>query len=113
MAAVRADIRRRDMLPLSGGVEVSEQAVAAVLRFAADGVQGVRARRCRLRVTGLGPDGEPLVEAELTLAVSYLSHTHEAVELVRERASAACTARVGFRLARLDLLVDDLYEGDR
>jgi hypothetical protein len=116
MSAVRADIRRRDMLPLPafepGAVEISEQAVAAVLRFAADEVPGVRARRCRLSVR-LGPDGEPLVDAELTLAVSYLSHTHGAVEVVRERAAAACVARVGFRLARLDLLVDDIYEGDR
>jgi hypothetical protein len=110
MLAVRADIRRRDMLPLVSGIEISEQAVAAVLRFAADGVEGVRARRCRLRVE---LDPEPVVEAELTLAVSYFSYTHGAVEAVRERVAAACAARVGFRLGRLDLLVDDIYEGDR
>jgi hypothetical protein len=112
MSAVRADIRRRDMLPLLGGIEVSEQAVAAVFRFAADGVPGVRARRCRLRVE-LDADAEPVVEAELTLAVSYLSHSHGAVEVVRERVAAACAARVGFRLGRLDLLVDDIYEEER
>jgi hypothetical protein len=115
MSAVRADIRRRDMVPLPtaepGAVQVSEQAVAAVLRYAADEVPGVRARRCRLRVTGFDDDGQALVEAELTLAVSYLSYTHGAVETVRERAYAACRSRVGLRLERLDLVVGDLYEG--
>jgi hypothetical protein len=55
MSAVRAEVRRRDLLPLPttehGPRRVSEQAVAAVLRFAADGVPGVRARRCRVTAT--------------------------------------------------------------
>ncbi|WP_163507082.1 Asp23/Gls24 family envelope stress response protein [Fodinicola acaciae] len=115
MAAVCADLRRRDMVPLPtaepGGVRVSEQAVAAVLRYAADEVPGVRARRCRLSVTGFDEDGNALVEAELTLAVSYLSYTHGVLETVRDRAYVACHSRVGLRLRRLDLVVGDLYEG--
>ena len=45
MAAVRAEVRRHDMVPLPsaepGAVLISEQAAATVLRFAADSVVGV------------------------------------------------------------------------
>jgi hypothetical protein len=109
MSAVRAEVRRGSMVrlptPESGYVEVSEQAVAAVLRYAADTVDGVRARRCRVRA-----DGEGVVEVELTLAVSVRNATGgEALAKVRERVTAAAAARVGLTLARLDLRVEDVY----
>jgi hypothetical protein len=94
--------------PEPGFVEISEQAVAAVLRYAADTVEGIRARRCRIRNDGAG-----VVEVELTLAVSLRNATGgEALALVRERVTAAAAARVGLTLAKLDLLVDDLFEED-
>jgi len=110
MSAVRAEVRRDRMVrlptPEPGFVEVSEQAVAAVLRYAADTVDGVRARRCRVRT---GADG--VVEVELTLAVSLRNATGgEALAKVRERVTAAAAARVGLTLAKLDLLVDDVFE---
>ncbi|MGW4520989.1 Asp23/Gls24 family envelope stress response protein [Amycolatopsis sp. NPDC004378] len=112
MSAVRAEVRRGSMVPLPtpepGLVEVSEQAVAAVLRYAADTVDGVRARRCRVRTVAGG-----VVEVDLTLAVSLRNATGgEALSLVRERVTAAAAARVGLTLAKLDLLVDDLFEED-
>jgi hypothetical protein len=115
MSAVRAEVRRGQMVSLptteAGLVEVSEQAVAVVLRYAADAVGGVRARRCRVRTVGLGDAGESLVEVELTLAVSVRAAGGSAMlDLVRTRVSAAAAARVGLRLVKLDLLVDDIYE---
>lgn len=115
MSAVRAETRRGHMLslptPEPGMVEVSEQAVAVVLRYAADAVGGVRARRCRVRTIGLGEAGESLVEVELTLAVSmHNAAGEETLNRVRERVSAAAAARVGLRLVDLDLVVDDIYE---
>jgi hypothetical protein len=116
MSAVRAEVRRGSMVPLPtpepGSLEISEQAVAAVLRYAADTVDGVRARRCRVRTgTSGGVDG--VVEVELTLAVSLRNVTGgEALALVRERVTAAAAARVGLTLAKLDLLVDDIFEED-
>lgn len=109
MLAVRAEVRHGSMVrlptPEPGFVEVSEQAVAAVLRYAADTVDGVRARRCRVR-TGSGG-----IEVDLTLAVSLRNAAgDEALARVRERVTAAAAARVGLPLARLDLLVDDVYE---
>lgn len=112
MSAVRAEVRRGSMVrlptPEPGFVEVSEQAVAAVLRYAADTVDGVRARRCRVRTVAEGG-----VEVELTLAVSLRNATGgAALARVRERVTAAAAARVGLTLAKLDLHVDDVFEED-
>lgn len=111
MSAVRAEVRRHDLLPLTtpepGDVRVSVQVVAAVLRFAADTVPGVRARRCRVTTTD-SPDFA--VEVELGVAVSYRGFSSDALDLVRERVTAAASARVGVRLARLDLALDDLFD---
>ncbi|MFI9380807.1 Asp23/Gls24 family envelope stress response protein [Kutzneria sp. NPDC052558] len=110
MAAVRADVRRRDLLPLPtsepGRVRISDQAVAAVLRFAADTVPGVRARRCRVsHVDGTESD----VRVEMSLAVHYPEFTASALDEVRERVTAAAAARIGLRLTELELVLEDLY----
>lgn len=111
MAAVRADLRRHDLLPLPadrpGGVEVSAQAVAAVLRYAADGVEGVRARRCRVSAAGTG---DAALAVELSVAVRRSGFAAAALDEVRRRVEAAVGTRVGVRLARLDLVLDDLYD---
>ncbi|WP_326567174.1 Asp23/Gls24 family envelope stress response protein [Amycolatopsis rhabdoformis] len=108
MSAVRAEARRGQMLdlptPEPGRVEVSEAAVAVVLRYAADSVGDVRARRCRVRTVGAE------VEVELTLAVRLGNIAGaETLARVRERVTAAAAARVGLTLAKLDLLVEDVY----
>ncbi|MEC3976167.1 Asp23/Gls24 family envelope stress response protein [Amycolatopsis sp. H20-H5] len=109
MSAVRAEVRRHDLVPLPtaepGGVRVSEQAVASVLRFAADTVDGVHARHCKVTAV----DGFA-VEVRMSLAVSYRGFTGHALEDVRERVTAAAGARLGVRLARLDLTLADLYD---
>jgi uncharacterized alkaline shock family protein YloU len=112
MSAVRADVRRHRMLPLPtsepGDVRISEQAVAAVLRFAADSVLGVRARRCRVRVTADAGD-EVALAVDLDVAIQHGFHA-DALAMVRQRVAAAATARIGLRLHRLDLAVVDLYD---
>jgi hypothetical protein len=111
MAAVRADVRRHDLLPLPtpepGAVRVSAHAVAAVLRFAADGVHGVRARHCRVSTTDTGGLA---MTVEMSVAVSYGGFARHALDEVRARVAAAAEARIGVRLERLDLILDDLYE---
>ncbi|MEW2087307.1 Asp23/Gls24 family envelope stress response protein [Streptomyces sp. NPDC005283] len=110
MSAVRAEVRRHHMLalpsPEPGGVQISEQAVAAVLRCAADSVDGVRARHCRITVT----DTQGAVEVAMSLAVAYRRFSANAVDEVRERVRAAAAAQVGITLMRLDLTVEDLYD---
>ncbi|RBO93620.1 Asp23/Gls24 family envelope stress response protein [Nocardia puris] len=114
MSAVRAEARRGRTLALPtdepGGVEVSEQAVAAVLRYAADTVPGVHARHCAVRTVGEGPDGELLADVEIAVAVGFPgTQVDEVVPLVRERVRAALAARIGLVAARLDVTVTDVY----
>jgi hypothetical protein len=45
----------------------------------------------------------------MTIAVSYRHFVGE-VDRIRERIEAAATGRIGVRLARLDLTVDDVYQ---
>ncbi len=118
MAAVRAEVRRHDMVALPsaepGAVLISEQAAATVLRFAADSVVGVHARRCRVTATPsadtTGGVGTVEVEVELSVAVSYHSFVAGDLEVVRERVSAAAVAGIGMRLSRLDVIAADLYD---
>jgi hypothetical protein len=120
MAAVRADKRRARMLPLAGAelepggqAEISEQAVAVVLRFAADSVGGVRARRCTVRPSdpGEAPDGESgWVDVELTLVLRYgPSPGGQPLAAVRQAVLAAAEDRIGLRVARCDLFAEDLW----
>ncbi|HEX3715551.1 MAG TPA: Asp23/Gls24 family envelope stress response protein [Trebonia sp.] len=120
MAAIRADVRRTRMLPLpedglepGGQADVSAQAVAAVLRFAADAVPGIRARRCsvRPRDPAAAPDGMTgWVDVEMTLAIRYGTASGEQVlAAVRQAVLAAAGAQIGLRVARCDLLVDDVW----
>lgn len=116
MSAVRAEVRRGRALPLAtplpGGVEISERAVAAVLRFAADSVPGVRARRCRVKPVGTEPDGRTVVDVELAVAVRAGTPVVGVLPVVRERVCAALDARIGLRAGRLDLVVADVYLDD-
>ncbi|MGE7059838.1 hypothetical protein ACQKHW_11710 [Staphylococcus hominis] len=112
MSAVLAEARRPDVLPLPGDgpARMSTHAVAAVLRCAADGVDGVRARSCRVSEAPESTGADPVIEAELDLAITT-GVTAEAYREVRRRVLAAASARTGVRLARLDLVVSDLLEG--
>ncbi|PXY36144.1 Asp23/Gls24 family envelope stress response protein [Prauserella flavalba] len=115
MAAVRAEPRApRAMLPVDAGrpgrTEVSDRAVAAVVRFAVDAIDGVRARRCVVRATGADEDGTTVVEGRLAVTVTYGADLSRLLTVVRRRAAAACTARVGVRLAALDIDVADVDE---
>lgn len=113
MSAVRAETRRHDMVPLSSqtphGAQISAQAIASVLRFAADTVSGVRARRCRVRAAD-SIEGVPAIDVKLSIAINYGGLADGAYDLVRERVSSAVAARIGVRLARLDIVVADVFE---
>ncbi|ALG09953.1 hypothetical protein [Kibdelosporangium phytohabitans] len=113
MSAVRAETRRHDMVPLASQLpheaRISAPVIASVLRFAADTVGGVRARRCRVRAVD-AIDGVPAIEVELDIAISYGGLSEGAFDLVRTRVSTAVAARIGVRLARLDIVVADVYD---
>lgn len=119
MAAVRADLDSADAVALPdprrpagtppGDVVISTRALAAVLRFAVDGVDGVRAQRCRIE-----PDpADPFtVDVAMTVSVRYGAGTVDAVATARERVRAALSDRVGLTLATLTVEVADVWTGD-
>ncbi|MBK1783382.1 Asp23/Gls24 family envelope stress response protein [Prauserella cavernicola] len=118
MAAVRAEPRGLGaMFALDaqerGRTDISERAVAAIVRFAAEGVDGVRAGRCELHAAGTTEDGTAMVEGRLTVSVAYGVEFAGVLERVRRQAVDACTARVGVLLARLDIEVGGLDDGAR
>lgn len=111
MAAVRADLRRTETLPLPsdlGPADISEPAVAAVLRYATDSVAGVRARSCRIEWADV-PDA---VRIRMTLSLRYGTAPGTAVfSAVRERITTAMTGQVGLSPAVIDLEVVDVWDG--
>lgn len=109
MQAVRAEIRRGDVVALGdtglGSVDLSEQAVAAVLRYAADTVDGVWARSCRLAADGAGT-----VSVTMSLSLRFGAGPAERlVADVRERLAAALAGQVGLYASRVDLQIVDVW----
>ena len=87
-----------------------------MLRYAADSVDGVRARRCtvRARVADDAPDGTAgWVDVEMSLILRYGVRPGEQVlAAVRRAVLAVADARIGLRVARCDLLVEDVWTAD-
>jgi len=120
MQAVRAEGRRGAVLPLVptdddgaattpvlGPVDVSQQAVAAVVRYAADTVEGVRARSCHVVVDAADPLA---LRIEMTVALRYGAGPVEAVvDTVRARIGSALRGQVGVRAAVVDVHVSDVW----
>lgn len=136
----------------SGGwVEISDQAVAVVLRFAADNVEGIRARRCTVRahrrqkqqervpgdrrkrdlpVAAASADPPPAfdgdaiesndytsqragadgIDVELSLAIRYgTGPADDVLGRVRGAVVAAASTRIGLRVLRCDLVIEDVF----
>ncbi len=120
MQAVRAEGRRGAALPLVptdgtgavavpdlGPVDVSEQAVATVVRYAADTVEGVRARSCRIVVD---PADLHALRIEMTVSLRYGTGPVEALlDSVRARIGSALRGQVGVRAGVVDVHVVDLW----
>ncbi|MFC4944341.1 Asp23/Gls24 family envelope stress response protein [Pseudonocardia sp. GCM10023141] len=119
MDAVRADLGRSSSIPLPtpsglppalGGIDISTSALAAVLRYAVDGVDGVRAQRCRVE---LDPDRPYTVLVTMSVSLRYsASGADGRVELLdeaRTRVRAAIGEQVGLRIAALDIEVADVW----
>jgi len=114
MAAVRAELRRGAALPLPaqlGPAEVSEQAVAVVLRYAADSVAGVWARSCRIAAEPARPG---TVRIRMSLSLRYGSGPVEPlVAEVRRRVSTALSGQVGLTAHTVDLELVDIWPYER
>ncbi|WP_219418696.1 Asp23/Gls24 family envelope stress response protein [Pseudonocardia nigra] len=109
MGAVRAELTTADPIPLpseSGQVDISTHALAAVLRYVVDSVDGLRAHRCRIE---LAPDVAHTVRAWMSVSLHYPTDGIAAVEEARRRARAALSERIGLRLESLDVELTDVW----
>ena len=120
MQAVRAEARRGDALPLIptddtgaaampdlGPVDVSEQAVAAVVRYAADTVDGVRARSCHVSADPADPGA---LRIAMTVSLRYGAGPVEVlIDTVRARIGNALLGQVGVLAGSVDLQIVDLW----
>ncbi|WP_427893371.1 hypothetical protein ACQHIV_10895 [Kribbella sp. GL6] len=105
MTAVRADVNLGRTIPLgSADVQLSVPALAAVLRYAVDGVPGIRARQCRIELVD-----DDAVRVSMTVALKFGAGQVGALEEARERAAAALRAQIGYAVESLDFEVVDVW----
>lgn len=111
MAVIRAQLppAPRVMLPGPSGnrLNISEQAVAFILRAAGDSVDGVRARSCRL--TAAAPGVSTDADLELSISLRYGMPAPAAARAVRAAVRAAARAQLGLTLDRVDIDVVDIH----
>ncbi|WP_049830325.1 hypothetical protein [Arthrobacter sp. RIT-PI-e] len=122
MMVARAEVRRGRRAPLArtgfGAVDISEQALTALIRFAASTLPGVRARRCSISTTGPGgtraPSGDPVdvTDVRITLRVALPSTMRipPAMVSLRERVGAIVQSQTSITMKQIDIVVEDLYD---
>lgn len=120
MMVARAEVRRGHRIQLAktdaGTIQISAQALAALARFSADSLPGVRARRCSIDPFAPGgQSGAPIVESSdiritLKVAVSSALSIPSTMETLRERVIAVVSAQVDLNSRQIDVIVEDLYD---
>jgi hypothetical protein len=111
MTVIRAQLppAPRVMLPGAPGnrLNISEQAVAFILRAAGDTVDGVRARSCRLTPAATGASTD--ADLELSISLRYGMPAPAVARAVRVAVRAAARAQLGLTLERVDIDVVDIH----
>ncbi|WP_026534499.1 hypothetical protein [Arthrobacter sp. H14] len=120
MMVARAEVRRGRRIQLArteaGTIHISAHALAALARFAADTLTGVRARRCSIDpFTPAARTGDAVVESSdiritLKVAVSSALSIPPTMEALRERVIAVVSAQVALNSRQIDVIVEDLYD---
>ncbi|MHA7145574.1 Asp23/Gls24 family envelope stress response protein [Arthrobacter sp. TmT3-37] len=122
MMVARSEIRRGRRAPLRttryGAIDISEQALTALIRFAASTIPGIHARRCTISTTG--PDGKRLpssdpvdvsdVRITLQVAIRSTMKIPEAMVSLRERVGAIVQSQTAITMKQIDFVVEDLYD---
>lgn len=109
MTAVRVDLSLGQTIAVpssTADIDISVSALAAVLRYVVDGVDGIRARQCRIEVT---PDSPQSVRVRMSVALRFGSGQVAALDEARRRVAAALPERIGLELKTLDFEVVDVW----
>lgn len=126
MDIARTEARRSRLLAVQdhdgGTTEISEQALSTVVRFAAAGVPGIQARRCRIEVstaerpssTGgthdtTGGSLHPMV-IDLRIAAAPKIHIPHTVAVLRDQIGISIARSVGIYPVTINITVEDLYD---
>ncbi|HEY1156391.1 MAG TPA: Asp23/Gls24 family envelope stress response protein [Arthrobacter sp.] len=119
MMVARAEIRRGRRAPLKttplGAIDISEQALNALIRFAATTLPGVHARKCTIGADGARRSpAEPVnandVRITLRVALSSTVKIPETMALLRERVGTVVQAQTSISMKQIDVIVEDLYD---
>lgn len=125
MAVARAEVRRSRRVTLAttplGTIDISEQALNGLIRFAASTLPGVRARRCAILGSPTpqsSPEGPPSgvvvdggdVRITLTVALSSQVGIPATMTLLRERVGTIVQAQTAITMQQIDIGVEDLYD---
>ncbi|CAM3130698.1 hypothetical protein PSET11_00239 [Arthrobacter ulcerisalmonis] len=134
MMVARAEIRRGRKTPLKktplGRIDISEQALTALIRFAASTLPGVRARRCSItsppEMTGPSQPaadpqapGQPApasdqssagLTVELQVALASTVRIPDTLAQLRERVGAVVEAQTSLVISTINISVEDLYD---
>ncbi|MEV6413636.1 hypothetical protein [Kribbella sp. NPDC051718] len=109
MTAVRADLSLGQTIPLptpTAQVDISTSALAAVLRYVVDGVDGIRAHQCKIEMPPASPES---VRVWMSVALRFGSGQVAALDEARLRVAAALPERIGLALETLDFEVVDVW----
>jgi uncharacterized alkaline shock family protein YloU len=91
---------------LAPGVKLTDSALTQIVVRAAEGVEGVRVRRPRRRLSVEREDGRARVELEL--AIVYGTIVPEAARDVQARVAAAVGTMCGVDVTAVDVAVEEL-----
>ncbi|WP_051476797.1 Asp23/Gls24 family envelope stress response protein [Arthrobacter sp. Br18] len=119
MMVARAEIRRSRRTVLRetphGSIDISEQALNSLIRFAASTVPGVHARRCTITTTEGKPSGTDTVDLSdvrmsLHVALSSSVSIPPTMAVLRERIGTIVHAQTAISMQQIDVVVEDLYD---
>ncbi|GAA1114715.1 hypothetical protein GCM10009630_10140 [Kribbella jejuensis] len=120
MTAVRADLRlaRTIQLPpelptATGYVDISFHALAAVLRYVVDGVDGIRAHECRIDPAADQSGAPGTIRVWMSVSLRFGSGRVAALAEARRRVASALPQRIGLQLDSLDFEVADVWIDER
>ena len=126
MDLAKAEVRRGSRLPLRppthddlpAELTISEQTVAGVVRFAADRISGLHARRCKVSVDRASLTDPKILEdsatvrvvIDLGVALSVELQILEATRVLRESVRAAVLADTGMSVETINVSIEDLFD---
>ncbi|MHA7276508.1 Asp23/Gls24 family envelope stress response protein [Arthrobacter sp. HLT1-21] len=119
MMVARAEIRRGRRAPLDttalGTIDISEQALNGLIRFAASTLPGVHARRCTIITPGTKPsstDPVDVADIRITLQVALSSTVKipATMKLLRERIGSVVQGQTTISMKQINVIVEDLYD---